>query len=144
MDKRVSSRGVIIEDNNLITLFRRKLINNKIMEYYSLPGGGLEENESIEESVIRELKEELSVDVIVRGYVGKRETDTAVEYYFDCSIVEGTPILGGEEKEQNNPNNYYEVRKLPLSEIYNVDLLGQNLIIKALNKEYIHLDEKIV
>ena len=136
MDKRISSRGVIIQDNQIITLFRRKKRENKIVEYYSIPGGGLEENETIEECVVRELKEELSVDVEVKGYIGKRETDTGIQYYFGCKLINGTPILGGEEKERNNPENYYEIRYLPVKDLYQADIEAKDLIQKAINKEY--------
>ena len=64
MEKRVSSRAIIIEDNKLLAMFRRKIKNDgSVKEYYVIPGGGLEENETLEENVIRELKEEFSVDI---------------------------------------------------------------------------------
>lgn len=42
MNKRISSRAIIIENNKLLTFFRRKNKDGKIKEYYSLPGGGQE------------------------------------------------------------------------------------------------------
>ena len=60
MEKRRSSRAVIIEDNKLLYIFRRKIDDlGNISEYYVIPGGGIEDNETKEETVVRELKEEL-------------------------------------------------------------------------------------
>ena len=136
MEKRISSRGIIIQDDKLITIFRRKVKDNTVKEYYVIPGGGLEEGETLEDNLKRELKEELCIDIEINGFVGKRETDTTIEYYFDCKIINGVPTLGGEEKERMNQNNYYEVKELSINDINNIDLQGQEFIMKANNKEY--------
>ena len=49
MEKRISSRAIIIEDGKLLTMFRRKTKKDgSVKEYYVIPGGGLEENETLE------------------------------------------------------------------------------------------------
>ena len=63
MKKRESARAVIIEDNKLLCIFRRKIDDlGNIFEYYVIPGGGIEENETKRDTVLRELKEELDID----------------------------------------------------------------------------------
>ena len=71
--KRESSRAVIIDNNRVLTMFRRKIdeAGNK-NEYYAIPGGGIEENETMEKAVVRELQEELKEQNL---------TDTQVERY---------------------------------------------------------------
>ena len=140
MDKRISSRGIIIQDDKLLTIFRRKIKDGEVKEYYVIPGGGLEEGETLEENVTRELNEELGIDITIDGFVGMRETDTTIEYYFDCTITNGTPTIGGEEKDRMSENNYYEVTYIPVNKISEYDLQGQNFILKALNKEYTDLN----
>ena len=141
MSKRISSRGVIVEEGSIYTMFRRKKKDDgSVKEYYVIPGGGLEENETLEENVVRELKEEFGVDTRVLGYVGKRETDDTEEYYFACEITSGVPALGGEELERCTENNYYEVRKVSLDDIDGIDISGRDLIRKANNKEFTTLD----
>ena len=64
MEKRVSWRGIIIENNSVYLKFRRRINDDGIVsEYYVIPGGGLDDNETLEENVIREMKEEFQVDV---------------------------------------------------------------------------------
>ena len=66
---RVSSRAIIIENGKVLVMFRRKIKDGKVKEYYVIPGGGQDEGETLEENVKRELKEELK-------YIGE-----ALEYY---------------------------------------------------------------
>lgn len=70
--KRISSRAIIIEDNKLLVMFRRKIKNGIKKEYYVIPGGGLEEGETLEQNVIREIKEEFNIDIKV---IKKLETN---------------------------------------------------------------------
>lgn len=51
--------GIIIKDNKILLMHRIK--NSK--EYYSLPGGHIEKNETIEKTFIREMKEELNFKI---------------------------------------------------------------------------------
>ena len=49
------------------------LVNLKSFEdkYFAIPGGGMEENETLEESVYREMQEELSINKESLEFVGK-------------------------------------------------------------------------
>lgn len=129
MDKRVSSRAIIIEDNKLLTMFRRKIKNDgSVKEYYVIPGGGLEEGETLEENVIRELKEEFNVDIEIIKFLCTEEYDDTIANYFLCKIVNGTPKLGGEELERMTSQNYYEIRYINLNDIDNYDINAKDII----------------
>lgn len=129
MEKRVSSRAIIIEDGKLLAMFRRKVKKDgSIKEYYVIPGGGLEDGETFEENVIRELKEEFNVDIEVVKFLGTEEYDDTIANYFLCKIVNGTPKLGGEELERMTPENYYEIRYINLNEIDNYDINAKDII----------------
>lgn len=137
MEKRVSSRGIVIEDGNVYAMFRRRIKDDgTIKEYYVIPGGGINENETLEENVIREMKEEFSVDVKIKGYLGKDESDETIAHFFSCSITNGTPKLGGEELERCTEQNYYEIRKVAIEDLGKVDILSTNMIMKAFKEEY--------
>ena len=136
MKKRVSVRAIIFHQGSLMTLFRRKVSEGKIEEYYSLPGGGVEENETLEETIIREVKEEFSVEIKVLDYLGMVEEEKAIEHFFYCEIVRGAPILGGEEKEESCYENYYEIRPLPLEDIASARIRFRDKIEIAKKKKY--------
>ena len=129
MKKRVSSRAIIIEDNKLLTMFRRKVKKDgSVKEYYVIPGGGLEENETLEENVIRELKEEFNVDIEIVKFLSTEECEDTIANYFLCKIVNGTPKLGGEELERMTSENYYEIRYIDLKDIDNYDINAKDII----------------
>lgn len=129
MNKRISSRAIIIENGKLLTMFRRKIKSDgSIKEYYVIPGGGLEENETLEENVIRELKEEFNVDIEVIRFLDKEEYDDTIANYFLCKIINGKPKLGGEELERMSESNYYEVRFVDLNELDSIDINAKDII----------------
>jgi 8-oxo-dGTP diphosphatase len=61
--------------------------------WYSAPGGGVEAGESPKTAVIRELREELGVEIAVNYLVGMYEVDwgprTTLVYLFACEIIGG-------------------------------------------------------
>ena len=136
--KRVNGRAIIIEGDEVILMFRRKIKDGIVNEYYAIPGGGKEENESIEECVKREVNEELNLDVEVKDFLGKVEDDKNIGYIYRAKMIGGTLKLGGEELEHNNEENYYEVQRVKISEIENINLLEEN---KALIRKAIELNE---
>lgn len=141
MKKRISARAIIIEGNDVLTMFRRKkLEDGNYKEYYVIPGGGVEGEETLEETCIRELKEEYNVDIKILGYLGCDERDTTIGYFFHAEIVLGEPVLGGEENDRNNVNNYYEIRKVNIDKLNEIDIDAVDFIIKAKNHEYIGMD----
>lgn len=136
MKKRISCRAIIIEDNKMYVFYRRKINDSVIKEYYAIPGGGLEENETLTECVIRELKEEFQVEIEVLGYLGSNETEKTIEHFFDCKIKKGIPKLGGEELQRSCQENYYEITAIELSKLKEINISFKDIIEKALKKEY--------
>ena len=136
--KRVNGRAIIIDNDEIILMFRRKIKDGIVKEYYAIPGGGKEENETIEECVKREVNEEFNLDVEVKEFLGKVEDDKNIGYIYNAKIIGGTLKLGGEELEHIKEENYYEVRRVKLSEIDNIDLLEEN---KALIRKAIELNK---
>lgn len=137
MDKRISSRGIIIEDDCVYLMFRRRIKEDgSKKEYYVIPGGGINEGETLEENIRREMREEFSVEINILGYLGNDESEDSIANFFACEIASGTPRLGGEELEKCNESNYYEIRKIEISNLDNIDVLGKDMILKAYNEDY--------
>lgn len=140
MEKRISSRGIVLRGDEVLTMFRRRIKDGKVKEYYVIPGGGIEEGETLVDNVIREMKEEFTIDVKVLGYLGKDEGEDSIANFFHCEIIGGEVKLGGEEKQRMSEENYYEPRYVKISELGNIDILGTDMIMKAVNKEYVELE----
>ena len=130
---RETVRAIIIQDGKLLVFFRRKLKDGKHITYYAIPGGHVEEGESIEETVIRELKEEMNLDIELVDYLGKLDAYNQVEHYFSAKIVGGELTFGGEELERNNSDNYYEVRWISIEEAMTSGITAVDFIKKVVN-----------
>ena len=135
--KRINGRAIIIDGDEVILMFRRRIKDGIAKEYYAIPGGGQEKNETIQECTKREIKEEFNLEIEVHEQLGIVEDEKNIGYIFNCSIISGTPKLGGEELEHNKEDNYYEVRKVKISDLDKYDILEENkaLIRKAYEKE---------
>ena len=97
-----TATAIIPFPENRILLVKRNTIPFK--GYWALPGGRMEPGEAIEQTVIREVKEETGLSVgIVRAigeYVEKGVMDEVeYEYYPTCFLVE---VVGNEIKRQES------------------------------------------
>jgi len=115
--KRICVRGIVEKDNKLAVIFRRKINNGEIKEYYVIPGGGVEGTENLEEALKRELKEELNIEINVKDLAFKSENEDRIEYFYNCEYLSGTFELMGEEVERNTKENYYEPTFIPKDKI---------------------------
>ena len=126
-----TARAIIIKDNKLLVFFRRKKKNGKVITYYAIPGGHLEDNETLEETCVREIKEELNLDIEIIDYLGNIVVDEQEEYYYYVRIVGGELCFGGEELERQSIDNYYEIRWISLDDIDNSGIRAIDLIKKV-------------
>ena len=78
--KRVSARAIIIENNKLLVMFRRKIKDGIVKEYYAILGGGVEENETLEETVKREMMEEANIKIDILDYLGTYEDENSRQH----------------------------------------------------------------
>lgn len=95
-------RGVVFDSNNNIAL-----LHAKNEGYYTLPGGGVEDEETYEQGIVRECKEEIGCDVEIIKYIGttleyrKRKNTLSESWGYIARVVgeKGSPFLVGNESE---------------------------------------------
>lgn len=63
--RRASARALIIKDGQILVMHRKRysLISGDWVEYFSIPGGGIEKNELAKNAVIREMREEMGLHI---------------------------------------------------------------------------------
>ena len=126
--KNIRVSAAVIAHNGKIFATQRGYGQYK--DYWEFPGGKREEGESGEDAIIREIKEELNVDIAVDSYL------TTVEYQYPefflvmdvylCSIVSGEISLSVHE----------DARWLSAIDIDSVDWLPADIaVIKELKKK---------
>ena len=134
---RVRVAGILIEDDRILLIEHTK--NNR--KYWLVPGGGVDWGESAAEALIREFKEETSLDIEVEKFLFISETIApdrqkhVINLYFKIKKVENSSNIMklGEEKILT------DLRFIPEDEIKNIKLYPniKEKLIKLLNKENI-------
>lgn len=108
MKKRTRAAAIILHEDKVLLMHR----NRKGFDYYVFPGGGVEEGETVEEAVVREVEEETCLKIrLDRCLYYHDYNDESDQYYYLCEYISGTPKLGeANEKEsmRRNGKNVYE------------------------------------
>ncbi|MCT4605659.1 MAG: 8-oxo-dGTP diphosphatase MutT [Marinisporobacter sp.] len=121
--------GILINENNEILIAKRKK-GKHLGGYWEFPGGKIEAGETPEESLIRELKEEMDITIKVKDYFGeniyKYERGTIKLIAYLCEMIEGKIILADHSEykwvKKENLNQY----KMAPADIYFVRCLWEN------------------
>ncbi len=96
--------AIIIRDKKMLVIHRQKFGR----DYYTLPGGGVEFDETFEDACIREVNEETGLDVISIQQVRKYYSFEREEAYFIVRVTPGEPALtAGPELARQSPDNRY-------------------------------------
>ena len=129
---RKAVRTFLINDNKVIVI---KYKTNKNMNYYDIPGGKIEENESATNASIREFKEETGIEIINQKYKG----NVIVEYpnmIFDFDIYLVNDYKGNPKEFEENYSMWINIedllnenKKFPSVEIIK-HLEGNNINLK--------------
>ena len=114
--ERTRVAGIIFMNGGVALMHRIGVLKRKdIQEYYTFPGGGLEEGETLEEGTIREIKEEfgIEVEVVKKLYELKSEKFNQKEYFFLCKYISGEFGTGEGPEFSNNPKYIDSGKYLP-------------------------------
>ena len=98
--------GIVPMNDGFVLMHRKNVIRNKdYQEYYTFPGGHLEDGETLEEGTIREIKEEfgICVKIIKKLYELENSKLNMKEYFFLCEYLDGEFGTGEGEEFSNNP-----------------------------------------
>ena len=124
--------AVIIKDNKILATQRGY---GDFKGKWEFPGGKIEPNESKEEALIREIKEEMNADINVEKYLATVDYDYdnfhLTMHTYICSLINDfKKVKHGEEFEHDN------MIWLDKSELNSVDFLPADIeIVKKLRQE---------
>ena len=111
--------GAVLIKNNKILLPKRSKTLKKMPDKYEFPGGKVENNESLKEALIRELKEELSINVDIKD-VKEFDNNYLKTEKFTLTIY----IVANWENELTlNPEVNSEILEVDFDELKNVEEL---------------------
>ena len=131
--------GIVIKDNKILIMKR----NSYGKKYFVLPGGHLEENETTEQAVIREIKEETSLNVSINRLLYHHDiVDDSDHYFYKCEYIDGEIKLNGPElKKHLQGEDLYEPMWYPICDIKKIKLYPleiRDLIIEDYKNNFLH------
>ncbi|NIM95814.1 MAG: NUDIX domain-containing protein [Anaerolineales bacterium] len=98
MARHTRYQGAILRDGHILLIKHRQHSTGR--EYWVIPGGGIGDDESEEECVVREMKEETHLDVKVEGLILEEsahpESPYTVRKTYLCRPIAGTANPGHE------------------------------------------------
>ena len=135
--KRICARAITFIDGKILLVERYRKSGNEMLHYFTIPGGGVEDDEDYSETAIRETKEETCCDIEIIKPLISEDYGDGIANWFYAKYVSGTPELGGEEKERNKPDNSYKVVLIDMKDIDNINILGMGKkLVKECYEEY--------
>jgi len=124
----IRASAIVVRDNKILLIHRKK----EGREYWVFPGGGIEEGEKGEETVLRELKEETGL----KGKLVKLaffDFNFGTNHPFYLVEVDSSKVkLGGPELERNSENDWYNPEWVSLSKLSNLNLLPESAKAKVI------------
>ena len=116
-----SARAIIIKKENKLLLMKRTKPNEV---YYVTIGGGIEDSETSEQALLRELKEESGSIVdkpVFAFHYDDIERQNSVDFYV-CKEINRTKPTGIECTKLNMSGNQYELTEISKDQINNIPL----------------------
>lgn len=146
MDKffKHSVKAIIIKDGKLLV----ESVDYGRGRYCKLPGGGQEWGETMQQTIIRECKEELNLDVtplrlvLARDYIAKNHNQSydldcfhLAELMFECEVTDFTPLGNGSEPDSDAQKiKWIELDQLAASDFYPKAIIPYLQNIKDIKK----------
>ncbi len=126
MHARIRAAGIVIKDNCVLLIERKR----DGAHYWVFPGGGVEEGETKEEAVVREVFEETSMIVTLDKLMYEYHHDvlhggSPYQYFYLCGYVSGVPALHADSIEQSKMDQghgFYKPQWVPLDSIAELEL----------------------
>ena len=95
--------ALMIHEGTIVLIHRRKHGH----EYYVLPGGSIEADETLAEACMREVQEETGLIATATTYLCTSINQGRAEHYFLVKVNHGELVLGGPERTRSTADNQY-------------------------------------
>lgn len=121
--KAIEAVNVVIVNKDKKVLIAKRKPDKPMPNKWEFPGGKLEENETLRECGVREIKEELEIDVAIDEYVGYEDLEFD-EKNFRLHIYTARKI---DEKQELRLNEHTESAWVLIEELANYDFPAMDL-----------------
>jgi 8-oxo-dGTP diphosphatase len=140
VNTRIRGVGLIIQDNKILLMKHHDARGN---DYFSPPGGGVEDDESLYDCVEREVMEETGRRVKARKLVAVRQfrqsqiERNSIELYFGCDLLgdDGNPDMTDSELVALDTAQFISLDKLENMHIHPEQMKDKSWLKKILSSE---------
>ena len=117
------------KENNAVLLIHR-FKNGR--NYWVIPGGGAKGHETPVETVIREIEEELNIQLRPTDLIHffKYEEKEYEEFYYAKIPYIVAPKISGEERERSSSNNVYQPEWVASADLTQINLMPPEIAAK--------------
>ena len=96
-------KGVVRDENGRILFLRRSASSKWFPGKWELPGGKVDTGEPVDHALVREVREEIGLEVSVEKFLGATGYDMphvhVILLYFECTKTSGKAKLSDEHQE---------------------------------------------
>ena len=128
-----SVRGIVNYNDKIVLIHRIKTKDDgTVRDYYVTPGGKIEENESHDEALRREIKEELGIEIEIKDLcleLDDRDYNDSFQYFYNCNY-KGGELGTGDGPEFTDKENYkgvFEIVLVDKKEISKLNLVPEKI-----------------
>lgn len=140
-----SCRAIIIKDNKILLVHRKKKKDNETYrEYYVVPGGKQELNESDEDTLKREIIEEIGIKIEPKQKIleFKSDYDDSIQKFYYCMYSDGEINTGnGPEFDNIKLGEIFKIEEIDKEELKSIKLVPEE-IQEKLKSKILELFEK--
>lgn len=127
-----SVRAIIKKDGGIVLIHRiKKKEDGTYREYYVIPGGKMENGETEEQTVVREVFEELGIKIEPEKKVIEYNSDydDSIQIFYSCKYIEGTVGTGNgpEITDKSTYQGLFEPVIIKFDEIKNINLVPEEI-----------------
>ena len=117
-----ASMFVIDDTGNYVVLIKRVKAGR---EYFVVPGGTVEENESLHLAAIREIQEELDMDVSVSSIFEELDEEDNTFFFAKTDYQKGELFIHGEEKGRSSSDNIYKPMWVKINQLLKMEVFPE-------------------
>ncbi len=123
--------AIIIENGHVLATRRSKSMPHPLK--WEFPGGKLKAGESPESCIVREIGEELGVEVETEGLL------PSVEHHYDARSIRLIPVICNIENGSISLSEHQEYRWIPCNELDTMDWLEADIgVVEMVKRQFCH------
>ncbi|WP_090042521.1 NUDIX domain-containing protein [Clostridium frigidicarnis] len=120
---KLRARAIIPYEECILLIHRIREEQGAKLDYYVFPGGGVEDGENEEQCVIREVYEELGIDIKVCREIYRLRNNGEVEIFFLAEYIGGEIGTGNGAEFLCKDNGVYIPTIVPINKLKDIPLI---------------------